>query len=134
LIREVDLNEISHVNPFIFKLSGRAKEDSRLSGNLSLGESVHESLLNSKDNSKEAKKPIRLNKLRVKRNENWMASDSVVYGVQIKKMRKVLVIRTPYVFNNRTKMVYEMRVVRMMGNEEVARLKLAAESKCALDF
>jgi len=60
--------------------------------------------------------------------------DNLVYGVQIKMMRKVLVVRTPYVFFNRTKLTCELRVIQVFADEEIARFTLEPDGKYALDF
>lgn len=58
----------------------------------------------------------------------------IVYGVCLNVMRKVLVIRTPYIFYNRTKLTYELRIIKPLQNEsEKIRFKLEPEAKFSLD-
>jgi len=54
------------------------------------------------------------------------------YGVVLEKMRKVLVIRTPYVFFNKTKMLMELRIIDLAQDEQ-ARFTLQPGDKYALD-
>jgi len=41
--------------------------------------------------------------------------DYVAYGVKFENMRKVLIIRAPFVFNNLTDVTYSMRLLKNDG-------------------
>ena len=44
-------------------------------------------------------------------DKNGQFFSKLFFGVVLEKMRKVLVIRTPYVFHNKTQMLVEMRII-----------------------
>ena len=53
---------------------------------------------------------MRLNAIKNNKKDGLISGNNIVYGVSLKKMRKVLVVRTPYVFYNRTKLTYEVKI------------------------
>ena len=60
-----------------------------------------------------------------------LLNNKLFFGIVLEKMRKVLVIRTPYVFHNKTKLTWQLRI--MDNTDECTRFTLAPGDKYALD-
>ena len=71
---------------------------------------------------------------RNKMDKKGLYFSKLFFGVVLEKMRKVLVIRTPYVFHNKTKLIWELRIVDSNSvHEDLARFTLEPGDKYALD-
>ena len=59
--------------------------------------------------------------------------NKLFFGIVLEKMRKVLVVRTPYVFHNKTQLTWQLRIMDTNGFDECTRFVLAPGDKYALD-
>ena len=50
--------------------------------------------------------------------------DYVAYGVKLEGMRKVLIVRAPYVFNNLTDVNYKLRLLKFDGKTTIKTITL----------
>lgn len=50
--------------------------------------------------------------------------DYVGYGVKFENMRKILILRAPYVFNNLTDVIYKMRLLKPDGSSVLRTITL----------
>ena len=53
-----------------------------------------------------------------------MQTDYVAYGVKFENMRKILIIRAPFVFNNLTDVNYKMRLLKIDGKTLIKTVTL----------
>lgn len=60
--------------------------------------------------------------------------DYVAYGVKFENMRKVLIIRAPFVFNNLTDVTYSMRLLKNDGSTVIKTVNLIPEQCYPIDF
>ena len=70
---------------------------------------------------------------RNKTDKKGLYFSKLFFGVVLEKMRKVLVIRTPYVFHNKTKLVCELKIYDPANPLEEYRFTLQPGDKYALD-
>jgi hypothetical protein len=58
----------------------------------------------------------------------------IVYGVTLIKMRKILTVRTPFVFYNKTLFVYEIEIVERNTGREREKIELNPDKKYPINF
>ena len=128
------MNEISHQDPYVYTLSSRYMiernfEQDQIQGTFNLNElqtSGHDtnagaSAIDDTERKQEVFQKVKYSQFLEKaKNDIYCYYDNkIFYGVVLNKMQKQLVIRTPYVFFNRTLLTLEIIIKKLPHHENI---------------
>jgi len=118
-INSIDMNEISHQDPYVYTLSSSyGLQDLTLSSNKAFDRTsetnsqfnFHDSELGEQRPDADRTQRMKFSQFIEKQRPDRLGlfHSQIFYGVVLAKMQKQLVIRTPYVFNNKTLLTLEV--------------------------